>query len=63
MATVTTRPRLRVIDGGGQAPPRRTKDLAEFADWMYVMRSNVPREQWPPPEEWPFPPPRLRVVQ
>ena len=55
------RPKLRVIPGGGQRP-RRTKNLAEFADWLGVLYSNVPSERWPPPEEWPFPPPRLRVV-
>ncbi len=58
----TPRPGLRVIPGGGM-PARRTKDLAEFADWMYALRCNVPPGDWPPPDQWPFPPPRLRVVR
>ena len=53
---------LRVIDGDGMRA-RRTRDWDDFADWMYVLYRNVPSDRWPPPEQWPFPPPRLRVVK
>lgn len=57
------RPPLRAIDGGRQGrPARRTRDLADFADWLWLLCCYVPGEEWPPPEEWPFPPPVLQVV-